>query len=108
MRLIRTIDNHKDIEKILAVAFTVDCAVNDLNTGCATLEDCLTWYRVIAIVRAGSKSAFAGRCQPMDIGYSRGDQSVQLEGPIRSVGEYDILRRKVVAAGHIKPATRVR
>jgi hypothetical protein len=43
-RLIRTINNHKNIEKILAVTFAIDRAVNHLDAGCATLENCLTWY----------------------------------------------------------------
>ena len=48
-----------NVEEILAVTFTVDCAVNHLNAGCATLEDCLTWYCEIAIIRSKSRSAFS-------------------------------------------------
>ena len=108
MGMMRTIDNHKNVQKILTVAFTVDCAVNDLDTGRATLKDCLTWYRVIAIIRADSRLAFLGRKESMDFEHSRSDQPVELESPVRSVREYDILRRKVIAAGHIKSAAGVR
>lgn len=63
--MIHTIDNHKNVEKILAITFTVDRAVNHLNTGCATLENCLTWYRIIAIIRAECRSAFSVQSKSM-------------------------------------------
>lgn len=38
---------------------------------------------------------------------SRSDQPVQLEGPVCSIREYDILRREVVAVRHIESAAGV-
>lgn len=107
-RLVLTIDNHKNVEKVLAITFTIDRAVNHLNAGCATLENCLTWYRIIAIVGAEFMLAFSGRSEQVDIRHSRSDEAVKLEGPIRPVGEHNILCRKIVAIWHVKAAARVR
>ena len=70
---IRTVDNHKDIEKILAIAFTINRAVNHLNAGRASLKNRLTWYRIISIVRTGSRLAFCSCSGPIDLEYSRSD-----------------------------------
>lgn len=39
MGMIRTIDDHENVEKILTVTFAVDRAVNHLSTGCASLGE---------------------------------------------------------------------
>jgi len=106
-RLIRTIDNHKNVEQILAVTFTIDRAVNHLNAGCATLKDCLTWYCIISVIRSECRSAFSGRSDPTNARCSRSDQPVELEGPLRPIGEYDVLCRKIVPLRNIKSAARV-
>lgn len=106
--LILTIDNHKNNEKILAIAFTVDRAVNYLNASCAASENCLTWYRVVVIIRANVILAFSVRSKTVNLRHLRGDETVQLEGPIRPVGKYDVFCGKIVAAGHIESAAGVR
>jgi N-dimethylarginine dimethylaminohydrolase len=106
-RLIRTIDNHKNVKKILTVTFTIDRAVNHLNAGCATLKDGLTWYCIVPIIRSKCRSAFSGRSDQTNVRCSRSDQPVELEGPLRPIGEYNVLCRKIVSLRNIKSAARV-